>query len=398
MGTLTTAGFVPDSLTTIKNNLETEALANVTGYTTLPSGLRENMIQLAALTEYHIQDMVGDLLNSVGADYANDFMFKQLGASFGIFMKDFQYGQVYLVFTGTSGTYIKKGIRVKNSDGSIIVQTTTAATIGSTGVITILAESTTEQLTSIPVGTMTTMVDTITGVTVTNSLAGTGGITAETISDFKTRVYTEIQSARSGNVARAYSELVKLDGVTSRLIKFKTSQILSGSNYYQGIECIVGGGDDYQVAGAILSAFLQTKNLISAPSNSETARTVTKLVTLYNSTFSVSFTRPKQIAVGLTITVTFNDYSTSQAVIYALLDPVFVAAFAALKVGSSVNKKYLDSLVVETFKDNDIEPIYVQDIAYAVTFAGSSVSFTNNYLPIEDDWYLDLTSFAVALA
>jgi hypothetical protein len=397
MGTLTAAGYIPDSVETIKDNLETEAVANVSGYAQLPSGLQENMIQESAITEIHIQDMVTDLLNGVGIGYANDFMFKQLGASFGIFIKDFQYGQVSLVFSGTAGKLIPKGTRVKNADGSIIVATTELGTISSTGIITILAETTMQLLTSIPVSSMTIMVDVITGVTVTNPLVGTGGISAETIEAFKARVYTEIQSARSGNIARASSELNKLDGVNSRLIKFKPQFILSGTNYYRGIECIVGGGDDAQVAGAILSAFLQTQNLISNPSNSETARTITKTINLYNSSFSVSFTRPKQIVVGLTVTVTFNGYSSAQPIILGILSPVFTSTFSNIEVGSTVNTKYLDSLVIETFKDNNIDPEYVQDIAYSVTFAGSPVSFTNNYLPIQDDWYLDLTNFTVAL-
>jgi hypothetical protein len=398
MGTLTAAGYIPDSVTTIKDNLETEAVASVTGYTQLPSGLQENMIQVSAITEVHIQDMVADLLNGIGLDYANDFMIKNLGASFGIFMKDFQYGQVYLLFSDTVGTVIPAGTRVKNTDGSIIVATLVNGTISSTGTITLLAESTTEQLTAATANSMTVMVDVITGVTVTNPLAGTAGLVAETIAAFKLRVYSEIQSARSGNVARASSELNKLSGVNSRLIKFKPQAILSGTNYYQGIECIVGGGDDAQVAGALLSAFLQTQNLVSAPSNGETARTVTKTVNLYNSSFVVKYTRPKQITVGLTVTITFNGYSSSQEVISGILSPVYTAAFSALTVGSTVNMKYLDSLVIETFKDNNIDPEYVQDISYAVTFAGSPVSFTNNYLPIQDDWYLDLTSFAVTLA
>lgn len=400
-GELTADGYIEATAQEIYDELETEAISSVSGFTSIPSELRENLIQEAAITAVKCQDMVNTLLNGISPDFANDFMFIQLGNTFGLIMKDYQYASVTLTFYGTAGTIILKNTSVTNSDSSITVLTDEEITIGSTGNASVLAYADSEISETISAGVMTTLVVTNSNITsVTNLTAGTSGIEAETIEEFKLRVYNELQSSRTGSAARAYSLISQLDGVETRLIKFIEKSITISSSVYAGIEAVVGGGDDAEVAGALFHSFLQTQNLISDPSNSETDRTVTQQINLYNSTFEINFTRPKEIEVDMTVTIEFSsDISTTSAVILSLLQPTFEDFFSAFYVGQSVNKKLLDYTIMASLSQNSITPGDVISIDYTFLFDSVSTSFdSNGYLPIEVDQYLSLTDFSVVVS
>lgn len=397
---LTAEGYIAKTATELYNDLETEAIASVSGFTGLPADLRENLIQTGAIVSVKMQDMVSNMLNGIGPDFANDFMFIQLGNAFGLQMKNYQYASVTIEFTGTSGTIITTDIQVTNSDGSITVSPNAEVTIGTTGVASVLCYTSEETTEEIPADTMTVLTTANSNITaVNNPNAGTSGLDAETIDEFKERVYTELQSARNGTAARCRSLLSDLDGVETRLMKFNETSITVDTYVYKGIEVIVGGGDDAEVAGAIFQAFMQTKNLISDPSDDDTSRTVTQTINLYNSTFEINYTRPKEILLGLTIEITFSDdISTSSTVILSLLQPEFEDFFDEFTLGQQVNKLSLNSIVMSALEENSIEAKDVQSITYTVLFDSVSTSFdSNNYLPIEADEYLTLDSFAVSL-
>lgn len=396
--TLTAQGFTQDSPTTIRTDLTNQALAEVEGFTSFPTELRTNLIDESVIIEMYFQDMINSLMNGIGPDFSNDQMFKQYGCSFGLTMKDFQYAQATLRFSGTAGTIIPKGTRARNVANTVTLAATAQGIIGSTGTVDILCESSSEVIVDIPATTITVMVDAISGVTVTNPNAGTSGIPAETIEQFKARVYNEVQSPRYGGITRAYSLLNQIDGVESRLIHFRTMEkIVTGTpdKYYQGIECVVGGGDDNLVAGALFESFLQTKNLLSSPSNTETARTVSVDVPLYGSTFPVTFTRPKQLTGALTITLPIKGVTTTSAIMEGVLKPVFENYFDTNKVGQAVSAATMDSLIYETLLASGIETANIGEIAYAFTLDSVPTPMDSGFLPIEFDQYINLASFTV---
>lgn len=396
--TLTAQGFTQDSPTAIRTDLTNQALADVEGFTSFPTELRTNLIDEAVIIEMKIQDQINSLMNGIGPDFSNDQMFKQYGCSFGLTMKDFQYAQATLRFSGTAGTIIPKGTRARNVANTVTLAATAQGIIGSTGTVDLLCESSSEVIVDIPATSITVMVDAISGVTVTNPNAGTSGIPAETIDQFKARVYNEVQSPRYGGITRAYSLLNQIDGVESRLIHFRTMEkIVTGTpdKYYQGIECVVGGGDDNLVAGALFESFLQTKNLLSSPSNTETARTVSVDVPLYGSTFPVTFTRPKQLTGALTITLPIKGVTTTSAIMEGVLKPVFENYFDTNKVGQAVSAATMDSLIYETLLASGIETANIGEIAYAFTLDSVPTPMDSGFLPIEFDQYINLASFTV---
>ena len=395
--TLTAQGFTQDSPTQIRTDLTNQALADVEGFTSFPTELRTNLIDEAVIIEMKIQDQINSLMNGIGPDFANDQMFKQFGCSFGLTMKDFQYAQATLRFSGTAGTIIPKGTRARNVANTVTLAATAQGIIGSTGTADLLCESASEVIVDIPSASITVMVDAISGVTVTNPNAGTSGIPAETIEQFKTRYYNEVQSARYGGITRAYSLLNQIDGVESRLIHFRTMEKIVDTKYYQGIECVVGGGDDYIVAGSLFESFLQTKNLLSSPSNSETARTVAVDVSMYGSTFPVTFTRPKQITGALSIAMSIEGITTTNAIMEGVLKPVFENYFDTIMVGQAVSEASMNQLIYTTLKDSGIETANIGVITYTFTLDSVPTPIEGGYLPLEFDQYINLASFAVSV-
>ena len=397
--TLTAQGFTQDSPTAIRTDLTNQALADVEGFTSFPTELRTNLIDEAVIVEMKIQDQINSLMNGIGPDFANDQMFKQYGCSFGLTMKGFQYAQATLRFSGTAGTVVPKGTRARNVANTVTLAATAQGIIGSTGTVDLLCESASEVIVDIPATSITVMVDAIAGVTVTNPNAGTSGIPAETIEQFKARVYNEVQSSRYGGITRAYSLLNQIDGVESRLIHFRVMEKLvtveSTTKAYQGIECVVGGGDDNLVAGALFESFLQTKNLLSDPSNDETARTVSVDVSLYGSTFPVTYTRPKQLSGALTITLPIKGVTTTNAIMEGVLKPVFENYFDTNKVGQAISAATMDNLIYATLSDSGIDTANIGEIVYAFTLDSVPTPMDSGFLPIEFDQYINLVTFVV---
>lgn len=167
---------------------------------------------------------------------------------------------------------------------------------------------------------------------------------------------------------------------------------------YAGIEIVCGGGTDEAVANAIFNSVLQTKNLVSNPSNSETARTVTQNVTVYNSTFPVKFTRPKLSELTIDLTLTLNGSISTQTVLQNLLETVFTDYIDSLNIGKALNVISIDNVLIEALKTVPIYPETVQSSAYTFTIDSTPVSPTNGYLPLAFDQYLSLTSFALTLS
>lgn len=398
---MTAAGFTQDTPTQIRTDITNEALANVVGFSSFPTELRTNLIDEAVIVEMRFQDMINALANGIGPDFANDQQFKQFGCSFGLTMKDFQYAQATVRFTGTAGTMIPKNTRVSNG-GTTTLYVKEQAIIGSTGTKDVLCESKQEVVVVIPANTITTLVDVLPTVTsVTNPDAGTSGIPAESIEDFKKAVYNEIQSERYGSTTRARSLLREITGVESRLIHFRTMQFPVTDEgvtvYYQGIECVVGGGDDYEVAGALFTAFLQTKNLLSDPSNSETARTVSVDVKQYNDSFPVKFTRPKQLEAALTVEVAIDGVTTTNDIVSGLLKPQFENYFNTLEVGEAVSAASMNQIVYDTLAGAAIQTANIGTITYTFTLDGVPTPMSSGYLPIEFDQYIYLASFTGAV-
>lgn len=174
---------------------------------------------------------------------------------------------------------------------------------------------------------------------------------------------------------------------------------MSISHEYAGIEVVVGGGDDADIANAIFNAFLSTKNLVSDPSDGNPARTINVSVQVYNSTFPVKFTRPKLSQLEITLTLTLKNITTTQSILQSYLENAFTNYINNLQLGTGelLNINVLNNLVFDTLETIPIYAQNVQSTSYSFLLDSVPITPTSGYLPIAFDQYLNLSSFTLVL-
>ena len=257
---MTASGLQPIPPTTIEQNLVASVSATNPGYTAnLPGTLIEDIssTDVAAIAE--MDSFRIELLNSVTPYGANAFLLNQLGQIYGVSIAPATVTSAEVVFGGPAGYVIPVGFTVSDGtfqytvqDGAIIgasltsLPTTVFATIS--GSWAILSGTITQLVTSVPSGF---------NITVTNPLPGTPAITAEDETDYRTRVLQAGLAASQGMTRYLKTLVGNIPGVQQRLI----SAIQQPTG---GWEIIVGGGDAFQVAGAIFESVADPSTLVGS--------------------------------------------------------------------------------------------------------------------------------------
>jgi len=199
---------------------------------------------------------VTDLINSISPYAANLFILIQLGNVYGIGMDPATTTSVYVVFTGTVGFVIPIGFTV--SDGTYQYTIQDGGIIGAGGTSPqLFCLATVAGTWAVPIGTVTQLITGVpTGITltVTNPATGTPGAAAETPESFRARVLQAGYAPSQGMTSYLKTLLGEVAGVQPRLIRAIQQ---SGG----GWEIIVGGGDPYQVAAAILEGIFDISTL-----------------------------------------------------------------------------------------------------------------------------------------
>ena len=133
-------GVIKDDPTVIREELLNQAIEKVEGFTDLPSSIQNNLIDESVLDIAEIQDMLANVMNSISPSYANDFIVRELGAAFGLKIKDKALPNTTITFYGLPGVVIPEGLEVGNADGSKKFITTKSDIINASGQVSIYCE------------------------------------------------------------------------------------------------------------------------------------------------------------------------------------------------------------------------------------------------------------------
>lgn len=170
----------------------------------------------------------------------------------------------------------------------------------------------------------------------------------------------------------------------------------TGDELIVGIECIVGGGDDYEIALSLFESFLKTSILVSDPSNNETNRTIQVELNYYGNPIAVNFTRPKLLNLDLTLLISFRQNSIPASSIKDILQDDLRDYINKKIVGSQLGEIELNALLTPILCNNNIEIGNIKSMAYKAKINGAENEFIDGYLQgIENDAYLVLTSWDV---
>lgn len=294
---ITAQGLQPQTPASLLSQLTSNVALTNPGYTSnLPGSLIEDIssTDVAAIALCDLARV--DLVNSLNPYVANEPLLIQLGQVAGVPMGTPSYVNVGVQFSGTTGYIVTQGTIV--SDGTYSYATQSPVIIPSSGpssLVTAIAVNSSQ--TAVPAAGVVTQLKTAVPagytVTVTNPSAGNPAQAAETFQSYRGRVL-QAGLAASVGTARYIKTLVgAVPGVTPRLISVQQAS--------PGIRVIVGGGDPYQLALAILQSVADPSELVGHAAG---GTDVTTNVVDYPDIYSVISVTP--VSQTITMTVTWN--------------------------------------------------------------------------------------------
>ena len=389
---LTTNGVEKSSIVEIKEELQNKALETVKDFSNLPSSIQNNLIDESAIIINEFEDMIVNVMNGISPAYANEFIISQLGQAFGLKRKDKALQTVTLEWRGLAGVIIPEGSQAGSEDGQYIFSTTEQAIIKADGVAIVNAEADDYYDKIIEANKLNVLITDILNVeSVNNPNASSEPIEEESLTDYRSRVQNRCLANRSGTIATLNDNLLKVQGVSSRLITYRTDTEIKEDYKLNTLEIVVGGGEDYQVAEAIFNSILFPENLTSKPSDDDSERTIYKKISFNEIEFPITFTRPliKNISISISISVLYGYINIPTEAMKELLLVVFENYVNNLKVGYSPSINSFNNLIYEVFKNNNYSLDIITGITYAITVDDKTIEFNNQGM-------LDIIRFDIA--
>lgn len=311
-----------------------------------PADIQADLINTAIADILQYENLISTMLNSYSMAESSEMLFRMQAEELGLRQKSEFKSQVVLTFKGLPGDIIPKGTRVSTALGDKeIFETTKKVVIGSTREVNVLALSEIDY--TLDKGKINKLVSIISkGIVVTNNAPSLPKIEEEPFNLFKARSQARLRSPRIGGRLYAESLINSIEGINPRLVAFnaidytiKDEDDEVNNVYFRltGIEAIVGGGDQIEIAFALYQSFFETQKLISQPSDKDATRTINQELYVFDNVINVIFTRPKLLMLNLKLKITFiGKLSSAQAVKDNTIDSLtnFVNT---LKVGKPIN-------------------------------------------------------------
>ena len=374
-----TTGPVATPPATIRTTLINSIAASVPDYTAnLPGSLIEDLASTDVQGIITIDQARVDAVNSVTPYAANPYVLAQQGLMLGVPQGLQTNGNAYLVFAGSAGYVIPPGF-IASDGGTNTFQIQDGGTVGSNGVSQPLyAVATIFNTGAIPPNTITAIVTAVPSpytLTVTNPTAGVPAEAAETTEQYRSQVLTAQQVAISGSATYLKTLLLLVPGVSPRLVS-----VLQSGLYW---EVICGGGDPYQVAGAIYAGVSSLGLLTGSQANAN--RNITVSIFDAPDSYTVTFVNPPQQTV--TVAVTWNTSLpnfTAQSAVNQYIILAVQSYINGIIVGQPINL-----LVLQEYIQLALAPVLpatsLTRLLFAVAINGEPVTPTTGTFTIPSD-------------
>jgi len=362
---MTASGPTPNSPAALNSALIATVQAENAGFTAnLPGLLLEDLTSTATAALAQMDQARVDAINSVTPYGANAFILPQQGQMLGIALGTPTNTSVLVVISGPSvpGFVIPAGFVVSGGQYQYVIQT--GSTIGTDGqTVPMLAVAAQSGTWAVPAGSVTQIITSLqspynTALTVTNPQAGTPATTSEDPPSYRARIVQASQIAGQGTAAYIRTLLGDLPGVIQRLVSVVQSPF--------GYEVICGGGDPYQVAGAIYAAVLDFSSIVGSQTSS---RNVTVTITDGPDQYQVTYVNPPQQVV--TVNLIWNTNL-----------PNFTAGAQVSQLGAPAIQSYINSIVVgQPMNLNALYGAFISSISSVLAVANLSAlsaTFTVN--------------------
>ena len=267
---VTSAGAQPTPPATLLALLIAQVSATNPGYTaSLPGSLISDISQTDVGALVVCDTARVEMINSITPYGANDFVLAQLGQIYigpGAAPAVPTNTSVFVEFTavtfGTStpapGQVIDVGFTVSDGTYQYIVQD--GGVTNSSGQALLFCQASISGSWAVATGSVTQIITSVPStitLTCTNPQPGISGAVAETSAQYRARVIQAGQAVSQGMATMLRTRLGQVSGVQQQLIS-----VLQQSG--GGWEVICGGGDPYQVAGAIYYSLFDISTLVGS--------------------------------------------------------------------------------------------------------------------------------------
>ena len=353
----------PQALQTL---LLTTVAAEDPDYTAnLPGILIEDISSTDVAAMAQIDQARVDAVNCMTPYAASPFVLSMMGQQFGLPQGTPTNTSCFVVISGTPGYYIPAGFTVSDGTYSYIVQDRGAVgSGGSTAALYVVASQ--SGTWAVPINTITQIISSVPSpytLTVNNNVAGVPGGTAESVQSYRSRMLQAQTAAAQGTPAFIATLVQAVPGVVARLFT-----VLQTST---GWEVICGGGDPYQVAGAIYSAVLDLSSIIGSATS---ARNITATLINVPNTYNVTYVNPPQQTVGVaaiwnTTLVNF----TAAAQVNQLAIAAMLAYINSIPVGQPLNIFALNAAFQQAVV-SVLPTQFLTTLEFTVSVNGSPVS------------------------
>ena len=256
MARLTAGGIEPTDLTAYIARLEA-ALATAFGadLNTAPETPQGQLAGVLAMVLAEGDELAVYVAAGLDLHLALGRQLDDYGTLFGLPRIAGERSSVTATLTGTSGTIVPAGSRVRTAAGAVFA-TTAAATIGTGGTVDVLCRSVDFGPIVAGVGELNRLVDAIAGwASVTNAAAAVLGRNRESDAEYRRRYQGEIAAHARDGLEAVRARVLGVDGATDALVRDNHT---SASVTVQGIAIAAGailvvadGGANADVAGAI---------------------------------------------------------------------------------------------------------------------------------------------------
>lgn len=417
MAVLNENGYTKSTAEEIKASLVEKIKQRIPEFEELDADIQNNLLDTSITGLLYYENLVSVLLNAYAIDYSCQDLFLKQAEELGLRRKNSFRAKAKIEFTGSPGDLIPRGTKVGWVDDiSFYFETEKTHVIGSTGKVEVdCYGGANRAFKPHTIQKIITVLDE--GIGATNNEYTMANVVEEDFNEFKLRSQARLRSPRMGGKVYAETQIKAIDGVDPRLVAFYTKDYQTSYEdelqqtiymHIKGIEAVIGGGDEFEVANALYHSFFETQKLISEPSGKDQAdideRKKEINLYLYNNKVAIQFTRPKKLDLNLKFFITFDGNYVSAASIQGATISSITDYINNLKVGTNVSLYAIFDLVNKDLAKLGIPASAITSTAmkYAIGYYENSADIEwkelnqENLIPeVAHDTYYELREWAI---
>lgn len=391
-------GYQPSTPEELRELLLAKVKEKIPTFEVLPAELRNNLLDEGATFATYFEDYFQTLFNWYAPSQANEILFSMFAEEQGLRRKGAYKSEVDLKFTGTAGSVIPKDLGVTTQDKKAVFYVSEETIIGTTGEVIVLAYSNDDNIPTIGIGDLNTLTINL-NLQVTNLTQPAQPIEIESFDLFKSRCQSRWRNPKYGSYEGLISAIKSIDGVIQRTCTYKTMEIQDSGKTYSAINVVVSGGNAEDIAYVIYKyGGLTGKLFLSNPSDSDSNRTISYDLTIFNNTHTYKFTRAKLLNLDIKVSLSLRAITSSSASLIALTKESMQDYINSLEVGTLINKATLTEAFMIGFKRAGGNALNINQemLTFEVKDGTSPMSFDGKgFLDIKFDEYCILSNYDV---